>query len=313
MAITFRQLEIFVTAATDCNFRRTADRLAIAQPSVSNHVRALENHLGHDLFVRRRGRAPVLSLEGRRFLEKAQELVISRAAIVRPGDVLAGARAMQLTIMAGPLLLDICIRPRLAEFCAQHPRFALQFVALHPSRSAAHLIDSGDIDMAIFTGEPTAEASGQPEMLDSTGCSIYASPTLAKRAGQPGTTLGELPWVMPPEGFAPARFLWRYLQQVGIRPRSVVGRSQFPDVVAHMALEGRGLTIMFDDFAAASVAEGRLLRIGPELPKISRILMMGRRARHPACRPVVDLLRNSSPARTDLSAGRMARPTATRL
>ena len=34
MSITFRQLEIFVAAAGDCNFRRTAERLGVSAPTV---------------------------------------------------------------------------------------------------------------------------------------------------------------------------------------------------------------------------------------------------------------------------------------
>ena len=78
MSITFRQLEIFVSAAADCNFRRTADRLGVSQPSISNQIRALEGHLGHSLFERRRGSPPVLSEQGQVFLEKAKELVLGR-------------------------------------------------------------------------------------------------------------------------------------------------------------------------------------------------------------------------------------------
>jgi DNA-binding transcriptional LysR family regulator len=293
MAITFRQLEIFVAAAQDCNFRRTAERFAIAQPSVSNHIRSLENHLGQDLFARRRGISPVLTFEGMRFLEKARELVTSRAGMARRDDSARGASAVQLTIMAGPLLLDTCIRPRLTDFCTSYPGLSLQFISLHPTRSAAQLLDSGDIDLAVFTGEPANDPHLQSETVESVGCSIYAAPALASRATQPGTTLDELPWVMPPDDFAPTGFMWRYLNNVDVRPRNVIARSQFPDVVAHMALEGRGVTVLFDDFAATMLAEGRIVRIGPSLPRTSRILMIGQRARSAACKPVVSLLRQA--------------------
>jgi DNA-binding transcriptional LysR family regulator len=292
MTITFRQLEVFVAAAKDSNFRRTADRFGMAQPSVSKHIRALEHHLGQVLFVRRRGIAPVLTFEGLGFLEKAQDLLIGRAGIALPehaGDI----NTIQLTIMTGPLLLDTCIRPRLTDFCASYPGLALQFTSLHPSSSAEKLINDGDIDVAIFTGEATGDGYLQPETVELVGCSIYATPELARRASERGVTLDELPWVMPPDDFAPARFMWRYLKDAGIRPRHVVARSQFPDVVAHMALAGRGITVLFDDFAASLVAEGRIARIGPSLPKASRLLLLGRRARHAACKPVVNLLRQA--------------------
>jgi DNA-binding transcriptional LysR family regulator len=293
MTLTFRQLEIFVVAAEECNFRRTADQLAITQPSVSNHIRALERHLGVNLFVRRKGIAPALTLEGARFLEMAQELVNGHAAMGCHDQPSHGANAVRLTIMAGPLLLDTCIRPRLADFCATYPRMSLQFTSLHPSRSAAQLIERGEIDMAIYTGEPAVEEHLQTETIESVGCSIYAAPKLALCARQPATALEDLPWVMPPRDFAPASFMWRYLNDAGIRPRTIAASSQFPDVVAQLAIDGRGITVLFDDFAAPLQAGGRIVRIGPDLPKTSRVLLIGRRASRAACGPVVNLLRHA--------------------
>lgn len=293
MTITFRQLEIFVTAAKDCNFRRTADRFGIAQPSVSKHIRSLESHLGRHLFVRRRGVAPALTFEGLGFLEKAQELVTGRAGMAPGDDSPGGTNTVQLTIMSGPLLLDSCIRPRLSDFCASYPGLALQFTSLHPSRSAEQLINSGDIDVAIYTGEPTPDADLQPESVEPVGCSIYGTPVLAMRARQSGPGLDALPWVMPPDNFAPAQFVRRYLGDAGVRPGNIVARSQFPDVVARMTLEGRGLSVLFDDFAAPLQAEGRIVRIGPRLHNASRLLLVGRRAQHAAFKPVVNLLRQA--------------------
>lgn len=309
MTISFRQLEIFVAAAKDPSFRRTAERFAITQPSVSNHIRSLESYLGYELFDRRRGVRPSLTPEGARFLIKAQELVASRVRINPPVESLRAVGTMQLTIMAGPLLLDSCIRPRLTDFCVANPGLSLQFTSLHPSRSAEQLLESGDIDMAIFTGEHTSDGQLQSEAAESVGCSIYASPKLAARARETGKTLRDLPWVMPPEDFAPTRFMWRYLKDAGIEPRCIVARSQFPDVIAHLAFEGRGVTVLFDDFAATWLAEGRIVRIGPSLPQATRVLIVGRRAQQAASEPAVNLLRHAlrtplgpSPARKGISA-----------
>lgn len=293
MTISFRQLEIFVAAANDPSFRRTAERFAITQPSVSNHIRSLESYLGYELFDRRRGVRPSLTPEGSRFLVKARELVASRGRINAPVESARTVETIQLTIMAGPLLLDTCIRPHLTDFCVANPGLSLQFTALHPSRSAEQLLESGDIDMAIFTGEHTNDGRLQSEVVESVGCSIYASPKLAARAREPGTTLGDLPWVMPPEDFAPTRFMWRYLKDAGVEPRNIVARSQFPDVMAHLAFEGRGVTVLFDDFAATRLAEGGIVRVGPKLAQATRVLIVGRRAQQVATEPAVNLLRHA--------------------
>jgi len=294
MSITFRQLEIFVAAAADCNFRRTADRLGVSQPSISNQIRALEGHLGHSLFERRRGSPPALSEEGQVFLEKAKELVLGRQEMQQQSGYTRGPRAIRLAVTSTPLLLDAYIRPRLPAFCEAYPNIVLDFVPLHPTRGAVPMVLSGEVDLAVFTGDFVNDERLQAEVINTVGCSIYASPALARRANRPGAKLADLPWIMPPDEFKPTRFMWRTLKETGIEPSNIIARSQFPDVIANMTLEGRGVAVLFDHFAASGLADGRIVKIGPALPSTSRILLIGPRAQRPAAQPAVDLFRQAT-------------------
>jgi len=294
MSITFRQLEIFVAAASDCNFRRTADRLGVSQPSISNQIRALEEQVGKSLFERRRGSPPMLSPEGMQYLEKAQELVQGRQDMELQGRDQTGTRPVRLTVTAGLLLLDSYIRPRLPAFCETHPHIVLDFVPLHPTRGAVPMVLSGEVDLAVFTGDFVSDQRLESEIISTVGCSIYASPALARRAEKPGVKIGDLPFLMPPVDYRPTRWMYRTLKEIGIEPRNVVARSQFPDVSFYMAIEGRGVAVLFDHFAARGVAEGKLVKIGPPLPCTSRVLLIGPRARRPAAQPAVDLFRQAT-------------------
>lgn len=294
MAITFRQLEIFVAAAHDCNFRRTADRLGVSQPSISNQIRALEGHLGHSLFERRRGSPPTLSEEGHLFLEKAKELTLGRHEMEQQGAAQRGTRAIRLSVTAGPLLLDAYIRPRMAEFCENHPQIQLDFVQIHPTRGAVPMVLSGEVDLAVFTGDFVTDDRLQAEVVKTVACSIFASPALARRAARPGAKISDLPFIMPPDDFKPTRFMARTLREVGVEPTNIIARSQFPDVTANMCLEGRGCAVLFDHFAASALAEGRIVRIGPPLPSTSLVLLIGPRAQRPAAAPAVDLFRQAT-------------------
>ncbi len=81
MALTFRKLEVFVSVAKHGNFRKAAECLGISQPSVSSQVKSVERYLGYPLFTRHRGATAELSVEGRNFLDRAQDLVAAQSAI----------------------------------------------------------------------------------------------------------------------------------------------------------------------------------------------------------------------------------------
>jgi DNA-binding transcriptional LysR family regulator len=90
-----RQLEIFLTVATELHFGRAADRLFITQQSVSEQVRRLEREVGAPLFARSSRRVELtaagaaLRPEAERALAQARHaLATARRAARGGGDTL---------------------------------------------------------------------------------------------------------------------------------------------------------------------------------------------------------------------------------
>jgi DNA-binding transcriptional LysR family regulator len=69
-----RQLRTFVAVAEERHFRRAAERLHLAQPSVSQQIRALETELGVSLLERNR-RGVALTAAGAALLDEARDIL----------------------------------------------------------------------------------------------------------------------------------------------------------------------------------------------------------------------------------------------
>lgn len=68
------QLNVFLVAAETLNFTQAAQRLEMSQPSVSQHIQALEQHFDLQLFIRS-GRSLELTEAGLALLPQAREMI----------------------------------------------------------------------------------------------------------------------------------------------------------------------------------------------------------------------------------------------
>src|ERR1700728_641932 len=82
--VDLRKLRYFVAVAEQLHFGGAAADLHIAQPVLSRQIRALEDELKAQLFVRDR-RATELTPAGRQLLADAGALLASADALRRPG------------------------------------------------------------------------------------------------------------------------------------------------------------------------------------------------------------------------------------
>ncbi len=156
------------------------------------------------------------------------------------------------------------------------------------------MVLGGEVDLAVFTGDFIVDQRVDSEIIATVGCSIYASPALVRRASRPGAKIGDLPFLMPPVNYRPTRWMHQALKEADIELRDIVGRSQFPDVILNMAIDGRGAAVLFDHFATQAVAEGKLVRFGPSMPSMQRVLLIGPRAKRPGAQPAVDMFRQAT-------------------
>lgn len=125
MALELRHWRAFTAAADSLHFGLAAEQLGISQPALSQLIKAVESHLGVDLFDRARQRV-ALTEAGRKLLPEARA-VLDQAS-----------RAEQTGLVAGRAV-NRALRVGYVGSAAIHPRFAAFMTALSACRPALSL------------------------------------------------------------------------------------------------------------------------------------------------------------------------------
>lgn len=141
------QLRYFCVLARTGSFTRAAEQLGIAQPSLSQQIRALEKQVGTPLFERL-GRSVRLTAYGEALYQPAQAILrqVSEAQSAI-ADLQEGVKG-KLKVGVIPTIMPYLIAPHAGDFVIQYPDLEVQFV----EDTTAHLLENlqnGDLDLAV--------------------------------------------------------------------------------------------------------------------------------------------------------------------
>lgn len=250
LPFTLRQLEVFSSLCATRSFRRTAENLGISQASVSNQMKALEAQLGVVLFARRPGQRPTLTAEGMAFLDDLRSFQAAGEALAAHRRRGAGTedRQVRYRVLVGQGILDGYIRPKLDRFFAAHPRIELAFEAHPPSRELARDVEEGRFDFAMIHQRADRPVEPHLRQLALVRGGIYGHRRFAegRQLPLPAEQLNGLPFIMPLAASAQEREMLQLFERYGIRPRRVIGHTQYYDVMAAMLERGVGISSFAD-------------------------------------------------------------------
>jgi DNA-binding transcriptional LysR family regulator len=247
---TLRQLEVFASLCATRSFRRSAESLGISQASVSNQIKALEEQLGLALFVRRPGQRPALTPEGMAFMDDMR-------AFHAAGEALAGHRRsspdeadrqVRYRVLVGQGLLDHYIRPKLDRLFASNPQIELAFEAHPPSRQLSHDLEDGKFDFGMIHQRADRPVEPHLRQLALVRGGIYGHRRFAEGRELPfrAEEVNAMPFIMPLAASQQEDDILRLFDRYGIRPRRVIGHTQYYDVMAAMLERGVGVSSFAD-------------------------------------------------------------------
>ena len=138
-----KSLRAFEAAGRHLSFTRAADELFVTQAAVSHQIKALEEFLGIQLFIRR-NRKLLLTDEGQNYWPRIRD--IFESLTVATEQVRAAVAGGSLTVSVIPTFATAWLIPRLMEFNKIHPDID---VRLKASDEQVDFLQE-DVDIAIY-------------------------------------------------------------------------------------------------------------------------------------------------------------------
>jgi DNA-binding transcriptional LysR family regulator len=236
-----RQLRYFVAVAEERNLTRAAQRLHIAQQSLSQQIRTLEHQLGATLFERTpRGVelteiGEVLLAEARPLLARAEHAVevVRRAASGEQGELRVGVLASVANHLMPPVV---------RAFGERHPGIELRTEDVTIAELVAGLRE-GTLDAGLSRPPLVDDLQTEVIMREPVAAVLPEGHPLAERDELELADLAGEPWVLTPRDSWPPwhRMYDEEYALAGYRPRVVQRGSSVQNLLALVA-GGVGVT-----------------------------------------------------------------------
>jgi DNA-binding transcriptional LysR family regulator len=254
MPVDLVQLRTFVAVAEEQHLTRAAERLFISQSAASAHIRALEERLDNQLFVRT-NRSLELTRAGQLLARKARVLLNEEALFASFARELRGKTEGRL-VVASSSEIGTGIGEMLSALRSQHPLVSVELMARASASTHQGLI-RGEFDIGVMLGISVDDGLYHYKLTEVPY--RVAGPIAWKETIENGDwrDLAALPWLTPSTSSAHSSMLGRLFGDKGLELNSVI---QFDNSwLGRAALQaGAGMMLLREDHAQQGVRDGYL-------------------------------------------------------
>ena len=287
--LNLRQLEIFSAVVDAGSFTAAAEKLYLAQSTVSDNVRALEELLHLKLFHRESKRRLTLTLEGKRVYRYAQDILGRCSALLL--DVAVDS-ALELTLGASTVPAQSLLPGYMARFARENPACRCTLLC-GDSAAVQQMLLNGDLHLGFGgSADDRQDLIYEPIAEDRLVLITPNTPRFAalKTQGVLGRELFREPFLFRERGSGTQKVIDNYLSEIRLDPQVIhtVAYVSDPTVLQRLVAEGTGVSILSALAVQETVAAGQLLQFELDETPVRRSIYMARRRKSSM----------SSPART---------------
>jgi len=276
--MTLEQLRGFVEVARTGHFTRAAERLHLAQPSLSRQISALEAGLGVDVIHRARGNIS-LTAAGERLLPTARRMLADADAAQAEMAELAGLQRGSARLGMTPTLGTSIVADVLVEYRKRHPGVDIEVVE-RGSRTLIADLAEGRLDLALIvttvSSAPARAVLAREPLLTERLVAVSAADDPDPFSGADTVSLASLasePYLQLAEDYDLRTAMDAAFDAAGLVPRVAVTGAEM-DAALAFAERGLGITVV-----PAMVAAGRPALRTTRLadPALTRTISLARR------------------------------------
>jgi DNA-binding transcriptional LysR family regulator len=263
--ITLRKLEIFELVVELESVSQAADKLWLAQPVVTSHIRSLEEKLGVTLF-KRQARRMELTEAGAAVHIWAAEVLRRTAEVSRDLEGLADGSRGSIALGASFSIGSYALPPLLAAFRRDRPSVALKLdVADYRKVIADVETSANDFGVVASPGNPASRRLLSEQIGSDPMVAIAAVDGGPESSVLTREEFSELPFIE----IASHAAMDRELDRAGIRPNEVTIDLGHPEAVKRAVIEDLGVSVLFRSAVVNELEAGTLRELEIEGVELS--------------------------------------------
>jgi DNA-binding transcriptional LysR family regulator len=284
--VDISKIETFLQAADTLNFSETAKRLHMSQPTISHHIKSLEQELGVTLF-KRTNTGLQLTEAGRQLLPWAHRLLHDannmQSMMAALKDNIAGELRITCSTTAGKYVL-----PQMAaRFCQRYPGVKVRILACTPEDVTLKLLE-GDAHIGVLSREIIDTGLELQEFfLDTITLIVPASHRWALRKSiEPGELLEE-PVILREETSGTRRVVLSELAKhdISLDDLNIFMELGNAEAIVRTVAAGYGIAFASNLASACPLERGNVVDLQVEGMNLKRTIYMVRKAQSSPHRP----------------------------
>lgn len=287
----FKQLESFAAVVRLRSFTRAAEQLYISQPTISTHIRALEEELNMRLILRTTKSIEV-TVEGQKLYDYAVNILQLRDRMMQE----CSADAKRIIHLGASTIPSAYILPEILPKFGS--RYANTFFVIHQSDSKGVMdgLTDGIFDVGLIGMESEKDAiTCEPFCEDRM---VLITPVNERFLNMQRQNLSALevlqqePVILRERGSGSKKSVDRFLEQMGIDDEqlNITARVNDPEAIKNLVAQGLGVSIISQRAARNFIREKRLLAFDLPADSNSRQLYLAYRTEHGGHIPIQEFV-----------------------